>query len=346
MGGEGGCERAYRILGAVTKSRLALSFQPTTSLRRTSGGYPFWPWLHLRSTGHLARVRRREAGGPGLRDVSGRGGVRVVDAAEDDVIAGMQARDLLRVEDADLREAMSECPLCDLHGARPAVRLRDGREDERVSVLQRPCGQRRRLRGGRRRRRRGRDDRWNGRDDRVGSEDGSSRNGRARRQVRRDERALAVVAARDGDRDECPYGREQEHREEGPHRVAGIAIPERTGPCRRAKRAAALEAVFAPRFVRRSALRARGHGSARGSSACPHDGQNRAPGYSVAPHRLQRRLRSARRVRAARRRSTSRTRASSATSSDACSWTTSCRNWSCRYISSTSPPRSWIRCSR
>src|SRR6266545_7337301 len=135
MGGEGGCERAYRILGAVTKSRLALSLQPTTSLPHTSAGYPFRRRLHLRLAGHPARVRRREAGRPGLRDVRSRGGVRVVDAAEDDVIAGMQAREFLRVEDADLREAVGERPLCDLHGARPAVRPRDGREDERVSVL-------------------------------------------------------------------------------------------------------------------------------------------------------------------------------------------------------------------
>src|SRR5712691_3545821 len=87
---------------------------------------------------HGLRIRASEAAGLGCGDV-GRGlGVRGIDAAEDDVVARVEARVLRRVEDPDLRQPGLERPPRGLGGSAPACVRGDRLEDDGEAVLARP----------------------------------------------------------------------------------------------------------------------------------------------------------------------------------------------------------------
>src|SRR3954451_23712604 len=81
-----------------------------------------------RSTRDFPRVRGSETCRAGARQ--GRFGVRAgaVDAAEDDRVAGMQAREVARLEHADLRQTEPCCAARGLQRRRAAAR--DGIRDE------------------------------------------------------------------------------------------------------------------------------------------------------------------------------------------------------------------------
>src|SRR4051794_21248878 len=89
------------------------------------------PYTSAVSAGDLARVGPAEAGLANGRDR--RIGIvfRRVDAAEDDVVARLEARVAARVEDPDLAEAGLRGPGGGAEGARAAVRLRIGDEHDR-----------------------------------------------------------------------------------------------------------------------------------------------------------------------------------------------------------------------
>ena len=260
----------------------------------------------------------------------------------------MQPGEVLRIEDADRRQALRERPLRDLDGGRAAAVLRHRREDERVAVRERPLGQRRR--------------------GRAGAEaaappssagavvdrsvsvpsTGAAADGRPVGQARRDD-ASARSSRRETRRSRralrAPRGRARR----GPSRAGLPASRSR----KRSERVGDAEAMrrtsrqYSPPASRRTAARALRHACAGAWSACPQDGQKRAPEWSGVPQRLQRtpcpaRGSSARRgacrprgraPRARRSRPPARAGRPAGTSS-------------CRYISSIRPPRSRMRCSR
>src|SRR5512146_813154 len=119
--------RLYTLKGAVTNVSRSVNAFSFRRLRTRPDGA-----LHLaRSAGDLAGVGARKTRLPGGPD--GRVGVRprAIDAGEDDVVPGLEARVAARVHDPDLVQAL----LCRLRGRAErlgmAEGLRIGDEDDR-----------------------------------------------------------------------------------------------------------------------------------------------------------------------------------------------------------------------
>ena len=337
--------REHTDFSTLLQSRLCRCRSGKHAGGSTQGRYPFPSGLHIfRSARDLALVRGLEAGFPGVVDVVGGRGGRVEHAREDDEVARRQAREVLRVDDPDLLEAVREA-----RSSRPGARSRrpsPGRtRGRRCSRLPRATGDGRSASGLRGRRR--------GRRCRGGRTVGAS----------------GVVCA--GRRTTCASRtRVATTVSVFPPRATTTAarapiVPRRTArapatPSRRGARCGVsrdrnvpVDPSGSPQSRQypwpaasrcRSAgrrLRSRGRGAA--GRGCPQLAQNRAPAYCGEPQDGQRTRGAERDDRALRRRSTSRIRSSSETISAACSWRTSCRKLSRRYISRTRPPRSRTR---
>ena len=219
--GETSAARSIQTSRSVTKSPFALSLRETWS-RTNPRWLPVPRGLHIRSARDLALVRGLEPGASRIGDVLGGGRGRVEDAGEDHQEAGCQAREPLRVDDPDLRQAFGKRTACGLPSRR-RVRCGYRLEHDGVAVCSRPLREGRAVPGSRGRLDERLDVGRTCRDDR--------RCGRRRPrhqvhqpQARRNE-CLGLLTARDRDRGQSAERPEDEEQEDGPDPAPGERTP-------------------------------------------------------------------------------------------------------------------------